>query len=770
MKGKQTSRAAQMLSAMVKAIAELEHKRVDVINQEIGELIGRGDATFERMRGGSTPVTDRNEIRMLAQLSVERAMVNQVWVRQFLHATGYPHPEALISELFSAERGQTPRSGAPLAPAPWYDNLGPAPFGGAFVVRRELLAELLEAFTLTRVVVLLGMGGMGKSSLAYHLSLLCRDQWAGVPQRDARLPGELPAVRAVVWMSDSTRPGALSLEQVIDTLARTLDHPGVTAARFADKDVQVRDILARNPTLIVLDNAETITDPTIVPWLHQLPLGTLVLITTRIATEAYTDERIKIVPLAGMSDPEARRLIKEQARYLGHEHYDAAAQDALIRRSGGCPQAIKQILGYTKRARQTLSTVVEQFDALTTNLLADLFTHFWAELLSEEARQLLIALTCFRYPIVRDALMATTGFVPAVLDAAIMQLSDAALIDTLQDPTDLRVPRFALHPLTRTFVSTRQAAYTAFIATAEARLITWAADYAAQFGYLLENIAGLTRLAADEATLMHALHTATVQKHYAEAIRLARGLEFFYYISCRWDAKLAVHEHYMQAAAALGEAGEQIRALTMHSQLLCRLNRPDAAQPYLEQAAQFESAAAGEERFHIIHARGLYHITRREFPAAQAQWATIVEQAAAWGLPEHMPIGALHWLALSVEKAGDPILARKLLNRSLERARAATITRWIARNQLHLALLDIDAGTPALARKRLDECRSLFAETDREQRAHLRRVEARLHLVRNERRAAEAAYAEAHDLFTRMGMVYALAEEQRLFERSNAED
>jgi hypothetical protein len=264
---------------------------------------------------------------------------------------------------------------------------------------------------------------------------------------------------------------------------------------------------------------------------------------------------------------------------------------------------------------------------------------------------------------------------------------------------------------------------------------------------------------------VQALHDATARAQHVEAIRLAKGLEFFYYITCRWDAKLAVHEHYMQAAAALGEAGEQIKALTMHSQLLCRLNRPDAAQPYLEHAAQFEVVAAGEERFHIIHARGLYHFTRREFPAAQAEWATIVEQAEAWSLPEHMPIGALHWLALSVQKAGDPVFARKLLNRSLERARAAAIARWVARNQLYLALLDIDMSNAALARKRLEESRELFAETDREQRAHLRRVEARLYLARNERRDAEAAYAEARDLFTRMGLLHELAEEGRLFER-----
>lgn len=765
MRGKPNPRTAQMLSAMVKAIAEMERKLVSTINKEIGDQIGRGDATFERMRGGLSPLTDPQEVRILAEIAVQRAMFNRTWVGQFLQATGYAHSEALIQELFSAETKQSSQFHATFAPvaAPWYDNLGPAPFGGAFVARRDPLTELLDALKHARVVVLLGMGGMGKSSLAYHLSQLCREQWQGMLKSDARIPGTLPAVQAVVWLSDNAQPGSTTLERLIDTLARTFDHPGVAADSFANKEAQVSELLTRIPTLIVLDNAETITDASMLPWLLKLPLGVHVLITSRVASEAYEDERIKLVPLAGMTDPDARRLIREQARYLGHEHYDAAAQEALIRRSGGCPQAIKQVLGYTKRARQTLGVVVEQFDTLASNLLADLFAHLWDDVLSEEARQLLVALTCFHYPIAREALTATTGFAPSLLDGAIIQLNDTALINSLQTAADPSVRRFALHPLTRAFVQLRQDGYAAFVATAEARLITWAADYAAQFGYLLENIAGLTRLDADEATLMQALQAAAAREQYSEVIRLAQGLEFFYYITCRWDAKLAVHEHYMQAAAALGEVGDQIKALTMHSQLLCRLNRPDDAWPYLEQAAHFEAVAAGQERFHIIHARGLYHFTRREFQLAQIQWTTIVEQAAAWALPEHMPIGALHWRALSVQKAGDPVLARALFEHSLERARTVAIARWIARNQLCLALLDIDARNVAQAWKRLEESRELFAATDREQHAHLRRVEARLQLARNERREAEAAYAEARDLFTRMGLLHELAEEARLF-------
>lgn len=759
MKGKGKQRAAAMLTAMVRAVAALERKRVEVLDAELGELIRRGEATFERMRSGHTPITDPTEVRLLAEVAIQRGLFGGAWLREFLAVTGYPHPEALIAELGSTG---LPTAPPPLLRAPWYDNLGPAPFGGAFIPRRELLAELLEALHQARIVVLLGIGGMGKSSLAYHLATLCQAQRGGAAGADTLLPGALPAVHAVVWVSDAARPGATTHAQLIDTILRTLDHPGATTDPLAAKAARASALLADIPTLIIVDNAETIRDPQVLPWLLGLPARSRALITTRQVVELYQDERVKILPLAGLTEAESRKLIREQAKYLGMGNLDPEAQQTLILRSGACPQAIKQLLGYAKRAQQPLGAVIAQFDALAGDLLADLFAHFWAEVLTEEARRLLIALTWFHAPVTREPLLHVTGFSPRVLDKAITQLSDAALIETSESPADPGAPRFALHPLTRAFASQRVEAPTVRSNVA-ARLITWAADYAGAFGYRLSDVGVLARLDADETTLRQALRDAAARGLHHEVIRLAKGLEFFYYVKCRWDDKLALHEHYIAAASASGDSGEQIKALTMHIQLLCRLNRPAQAQTILHRLEPLEPTAAGEERFHVFHARALSHHTRREPAQAQAQWATIVEQAEEWGLPGHMAIGALHWLGLSLLQTRNPARARQFFERSLGLARTPEIRRWVARNQLQLALLDIDANQLAQARRRLDESTAMLEEADREQRAHLRRVEARLLLARNEQREALTAYREARDLFARMGLLHELVEDDRIF-------
>lgn len=764
MDGQRKPRFAELLSGMVKAVAEHEGKRVEVVNEELGAATGRGAAAMERYRNGRVPLRDPAVVRYLAETAVRRGLFGREWVRQFLYATGYPHPQALIAELGFDGAPSAPPPAPRLAAEPWYDNLAAAQVTAPYVPRRETLAALLEALAASPVVVLLGMGGTGKTSLAYHLGALCRERRAAVGGSIApRLPGSIPLVQAVVWAS-AEQPDGAGREALIATITRTFDYAGLSALAPDEQEAAIQALLRRHQTLLILDNAESITDPTVVPWLLQLPHGTRVLLTTRQMVEVYGDERVRVVPLAGMSGPEARGLIKQQAAQIGYLYArDPAAQEALIQRTGGNPQALKQVLGYAKRVGQPLSGVIERFDALTGDLLADLFEHLWEEVLGDEARQLLVTLSLCRQPVARSVLGRVAGLSAAALDGPMAQLSDVSLLVEHATPLDDSEPRFGLHPLTRAFVQAQWAARADDVGAARGRLIAWAADYAGNFGYLLTDPDQLARLEADEGTLMEALGEAVGAGRYAEAVRLARGLEFYYYITCRWSDKLALHRHYIEAAAALGDPDEQITALTMHSQLLSRLNRPEEGAAFLERLAPLEAEASGEAHFHLLHARGLYYYTRGEHQAAQEQWARVLDQAGAWDLPEHMRVGAAHWLGLSRRRMGDRPAARRLFTSSLELARRTGIGRWVARNQLELAWLDIADGDPRSAGRRLDECRTLLAAADREQRAHLRRVEAWLWEARGQQIEALSAYRESRELFERMGLLHVLAEEDARF-------
>lgn len=748
-------RRARLLAGMIKAVAEFRGVHVHMIDAEIGRVVGCSAATIERMKSDIVWVDDPKVVKGLATFGVREGLFGAAWLRDFLTSAKYAEPEAVIEELI-ADGLRTPAlQAAPLPP--WCDNLPAAPFSGAVVARRELIRELLEALEAMPVVVLLGLGGMGKTTLAHHIAIVCRDQRSGASAATSyKLPGPLPAVQAAVWVSDSARHGETTLDRLLDSVARTFDYPGIAARPPAEKEAAVRALLAATPTLLIIDNAETVVDPDLIPWLLDLPPRTQVLITSRQMVDAFTSERVRVVRVEGMTEAESRRLVREHARSLGYAHLNDESQRMLLQRTGSCPQALKQIVGYAARLYQPLDAVAVKFDALAGDLLADLFERCWETVLSDDARALLVVLSCFDDPVIREGLAATAALEPNRLDAAIQQLGDLSLVILHSAPDQPGVVRYGLHPLTRSFVRTRHATYKELLDAADGRRIAWAAGCADTFGYRVENLALLSRLETDEPMLRRALDDAAERREHEAVIRLAKGIEFYYYIKCRWDDKLALHQRYIAAAEALGNEPELVTAITMHIQLLCRLWRPQEAEPYLNLLVPLAERASGQEQFHVRHARALYHHTSGSYRQAQVEWQAIDTNADDWGLPDHMRIGALHWLGLNFAAMGEVDLARAAFQSSRQLAQRAPqpIHRWIARNQIQLALIDLAKKDVGRARARLEESRELLAQADREQLAYLRWAEARLLQADGNRSEADAANEEARSLFARMGLPY----------------
>jgi hypothetical protein len=753
------SQQARLLAGMIKAVAEFRGLQITAVEEEIGREVGCSPATLERIKNGITPLNEPFVVKGLATIAVRDGYFGVAWLRQFLQTARYAQAEALIAELVGQEPQLTDVA-PPVGTGPWYDNLGLAPFGGALVPRRELMAELLRALESVPVVVLLGLGAMGKTSMAYHVATLCREQYGSVVSAATyQLPREVPAVQAVIWASDGARAGETTLGHLQDIIARTFDHPGLSANSPEVKEASVRALLAAVPTLIVLDNAETITDPTLLTWLIDLPAQTRVLITSRQMADVFMSERVKVVRVDGLTEAEARRLMREHARYLGYQHLSDDSQQMLIQRTGSCPQALKQIIGYAVRARQPLGVVADQFDALVGDLLADVFGSCWSTILNDDARTLLLTLSCFDDPVTWEVLMHVTSLDQKAFRSAIKQLGDVSLIDMHASTYQQGEVRYGLHPLTRSFILMRRAENAALIDRLDKQRIKWAARYAGSFGYRVDDLGLLARLETDEPTLMRALRDADKREMHEEVVELARGIEFYYYIKCRWDDKLTLHRYYIAAAQALGDEPQLVTALTMHIQLLCRLERSGEAIGYLEQLEPLADRATGEERFHVHHARALYHHTRGDYQQAQVEWRLIDHHAADWGLPPHMQIGALHWLGLNFLAMEEVRLARTAFEQSWQLARRAPrpVDRWIARNQIQLALIDLAVGNRISARARIDESRELLAESDREQRAHLLRVEAKLLKAEGKPEQAQAAKEESRNLFVRMGLLHEMA-------------
>jgi hypothetical protein len=307
---------------------------------------------------------------------------------------------------------------------------------------------------------------------------------------------------------------------------------------------------------------------------------------------------------------------------------------------------------------------------------------------------------------------------------------------------------------------------TAIPAELRAAWLAWAVSYADRFGYLLKDIAQLSTLAADEPTLFAALAWASAAQRDQETIALAVGLEFYYYVQGWWSRKLELHQHYIAAATRLDDLTTQVAALTMHVQLLCRLNRPHEAVPFLAQLAALPGIEqiGGEPAFHRFHAQALYALASNDIARAQAAWMHILEQAAAWALPDHMQIGAYHWLGISYARLGRGDEAGQLFTRALQDSQAAGYDRWVARNQVQLAQLARARGDLRDVQARLEVAAAHTEATDREQLAHLYREQAWLARLRGDTFRAQETYQAARDLFIRMGLEHeiAAADEQAL--------
>src|SRR4051812_27175709 len=117
-------------------------------------------------------------------------------------------------------------------------------------MRDQAFAEVVDGLhQRSAAVLIVVLGGNGKTSLAREISDACLKGAGDAPQFDA-----------AVWVSDKDHPGKINLSLVLDEIARTLDYPGIPQLDQAEKRREVEHLLKRHRVLLVIDNFETITD------------------------------------------------------------------------------------------------------------------------------------------------------------------------------------------------------------------------------------------------------------------------------------------------------------------------------------------------------------------------------------------------------------------------------------------------------------------------------------------------------------------------------
>lgn len=725
----------RLLSGAINSIATYEGKTAPIIEEELGALAVVAGKTIQRYKAGHLPPEART-IEILAEAATRRGFLGREWLQRFLHAARYPFADKLLDQLCQI---------GPVRPRPprVYHNL-PAPTYRQFVMRAQAFAEVQEGLNKqSSIVIIVGLGGNGKTSLAREVAAQCIQE-----------ENDSPPFDGVVWIGDKDRPGMTNLSIVLDTIARTLDYPGFTRFEHDEKRREVENLLLRQRILIVVDNFETINDSTLLAWLQNLSEPSKALITTREYRREYRRGGW-LVELRGMTDAESHKFANERLRVLRIEKliHNLPQIEPLVAVTGGNPKAIELALGLVKYERRLLQQVVDDLYAARGELFDDLFSRSWV-LLDESARCVLLVMTFFPANASSAALAATANVHEFAFDRAVERLTDLALLD-VQHPVLHRPPRYALHPLVRVFACMQLVEQMEFEARARTRWMEWYIQLVSNVGYCWDNLSRLELLESEQETIMIAADWAFQRQRYLDVVKIAKGAEYYYHVRGQWDKWIRLKYLCADAAHAIEDRDSEIQALANIVEALSLQRNLVKAAKSLDrlQIMKQSKKIPNEYIFDFHYASAFYAMARDDFISARQIWEEALESHLLFPTNYPRKIVAQRWIARCLYREGRISEASTLLQQTLLEAIQIGHQRAIIFCEAERAAIAIDQGNFESAAQELERARYLAVQYDaRESVALIQRISARLSILCGDLPAARAALTTAIDLFERLGM------------------
>ncbi|MEM7342673.1 MAG: tetratricopeptide repeat protein [Chloroflexota bacterium] len=302
------------------------------------------------------------------------------------------------------------------------------------------------------LVALDGIGGIGKTTLAHRIVI---DLTEKVGQETTFVDVAWVSAKQTFFSPDlglqETDKPALDVESLTDQLLGQLLDGTILPATAQEKRLTLLRRLKETPTLIIIDNLETIADhQTLLPFLRQVVNPSKVMLTTRHSLKAHSD--VYCLSLDELSEADALALLRHEVALSGSPLMTNASDSQLGRIYevvGGNPLALKMVLGQINFL--SLSEVLDSLIQAKGQQVDDLYTYiYWQawQMLDEPTRTLFVAL-----PICPDGTLADlerlTNLSRAQLQQSLKQLISLSLVTV---GGDLEQPRYRLHRLTETFL------------------------------------------------------------------------------------------------------------------------------------------------------------------------------------------------------------------------------------------------------------------------------------------------------------------------------
>lgn len=300
------------------------------------------------------------------------------------------------------------------------------------------------------ILVIVGLGGMGKTALAREVAERCRQE---------------QLFEHLVWISAKTEhfvgerivredENVYDFGDLLSDIARQCDRIDLATMPFDQKKTAVTHLLSHQRILIILDNLETI--PNYNDLVQQvgaiLGRGKL-LITSR---HRITHDHVYTVELKGFPDEDGIAFLRAEGGERNVTAVVTASSATLLQiqqDGGGAPLALKLVVGQV--SRQPMDVVLKALKEASAqgqdyNFYRFVYWHSWY-LLAEAAQMALVDMSVFP-PVTggaRDDVEAVSQLESARFWSAMDQLVEMSLVDKTGA---LGQERFALHPLTHYFI------------------------------------------------------------------------------------------------------------------------------------------------------------------------------------------------------------------------------------------------------------------------------------------------------------------------------
>lgn len=315
--------------------------------------------------------------------------------------------------------------------------------------REQILEDLL--ITLqdsqgTAVIVIDGLGGMGKTALAAELArrALAKGWFTGLVGDSAKQ--EILTGGQIVQLKEAT----LDFDSLLNGIARQLGQWEIPTLSKEEKGQALTRLLRQNKYLVMVDNLETAENANaLVVQLRHLLNGSRAIVTSR---QKVQHNFVRSISLSGLTAEDSLIFLHTDATQRGVQQILNTSEEKLLQIhlvTGGAPLALKLVVA--QAGFLDLDLIVKRLQQAGSNLYPYIFRESWQQL-SGAAQRLLIYIGRTVVTNVSWEELSHVGITndEDILLEAVAQLAAYSLLEVTSIKGQMR---YGIHQLTRHFIN-----------------------------------------------------------------------------------------------------------------------------------------------------------------------------------------------------------------------------------------------------------------------------------------------------------------------------